>query len=131
MEVMPVTFRTYRTIFVQNGSLLVGIPRLIRDFCSRHALHSRLAMVFMVFTMAFSLALPTLVSSLTGYKSNVEPFVMTSQGSYVPFMSFDYASYVVHDGTRVGLKTDDIIVANGDSEGKRDVLSSRLVASEG
>ncbi|USP75159.1 uncharacterized protein yc1106_02433 [Curvularia clavata] len=119
MEVMPVTFRTYRTIFLQNGSLLVGIPRLIRDFCSRHALHSRFAMVFMVFTMAFSLAFPTLVSSLTGYKGNVGAFVKTAQGNYVPFSSFDYVSFVIHDGSRIDLGDDYIVGTGGLEQGKR------------
>ena len=85
----------------------------------------------MVYTMTFLLVLPTLVGSLTGYKSNVEPFVLTLQGNYAPFMSFDYLSYVIHDGERVGLQKDYVVLANGLREGKHNEPSSHLAALEG
>lgn len=101
MEITPITFRTYRTIFLPNGSLILGIPRLIRDFSSRHALHSKIAMSFMVFTMAFTLSFPTLASALAGYSGNVEPFVNITDSNYVPFSSFGIAQFVIHDGWRI------------------------------
>jgi hypothetical protein len=130
MEVMPVTFRTYRTIFLPGGSL--------RDFCSRHALHSRLAMIFMVFTMAFTLAFPTLLGALAGYQGNVDAFVRVSednqlgtpQDSYIPFTSFSYAYFVIHDGWRVGLEGNHIITEAVSGQGKCNELYFYQIALE-
>ena len=74
-------------------------------------------MVFMVFTMAFSLAFPTLVGSLTGYKAKVDSFVKMTQGNYVPFSSFDYVSFVIYDGSRIGLRDNYIVKTGGIEQG--------------
>lgn len=101
MEVQPVTFNTYRMIFLQNESLILGIPRLIRDFCRRRSLQSRFAMVFMVFTMLFVLVFPTLGGAMTGYSGNVMAYVLDWGGNYVPFNDFRIVAYTVHDGSRI------------------------------
>ncbi|KAF2621982.1 hypothetical protein BU25DRAFT_219774 [Macroventuria anomochaeta] len=106
MEVQPVTFNTYRTVFLQNGSLILGIPRIIRDFCRRRGLHSRFAMVFIVLTMIFILIFPTLGSAMTGYSGNVKPYVPDLDGNFIPFNNFSIVLYTIHDGKRIG-QTDD------------------------
>ncbi|RMZ73702.1 nad dependent epimerase dehydratase [Pyrenophora seminiperda CCB06] len=111
MEVAPITFKTYRTIFLPNGSLLVATLHMIRDFTTRHGLHSKIAMCFMVFTMVFTLAFPSFASAMTGYNGNVKPFVLATDGNYVPFDSFHYAYYVIYDGWRVD-KGGEYIVAD-------------------
>ncbi|KAH6621769.1 hypothetical protein C7974DRAFT_361696 [Boeremia exigua] len=106
MEVQPVTFNTYRMIFLQNESLVLGIPRIIRDFSKRRGLHSRCAMVFIILTMMFVLIFPTLGSAMTGYSGNVLAYVPDSAGNFVPFNNFSIVLYTVHDGTRIN-QTDD------------------------
>jgi hypothetical protein len=106
MEVQPITFNTYRTIFLQNESLVLGIPRIIRDFCRRRNLHSRFAMVFIVLTMLFILVFPTLGGSMTGYSGTVKAYVPDADKNFVPFNDFEIVVYTVHDGSRIN-QTDD------------------------
>ncbi|KZM27916.1 uncharacterized protein EKO05_0010306 [Ascochyta rabiei] len=111
MEIQPVTFNTYRTIFLQNESLILAIPRIIRDFSRRRGLHSRSAMVFIVLTMMFVLIFPTLGSAMTGYSGNVEAYVPDSAGNNILFSSFRPLYYVIHDGSRVNLTDDYEVLA--------------------
>ncbi|KAF1934530.1 hypothetical protein EJ02DRAFT_492288 [Clathrospora elynae] len=101
MEVMPVTLRTYRTVFLPNGSLITAIPRTIRDFTLRHGLQSKIAMCFMVTTMTFILAFPSFASAMTGYNGNVTAFVNATDNNYVPFKSFSFVFCVIQDGWRI------------------------------
>jgi hypothetical protein len=101
MEVTPVTFGTYRTIFLPGSGLLLAILCTIRDFVTRHGLHSKIAMVFMIYTMIFTFIYPTLASAMTGYSANVEAFVNTTQGEYVPLNSFSLAYFIIHDAWRI------------------------------
>jgi succinate dehydrogenase hydrophobic anchor subunit len=103
MQVSPVTFSTFRTIFVQGEASALGVWRLIADFSRRRGLQSRLAMVFVVATMVFILAFPVLASAMTGYSANVEPFVRGEGAEYVPFEKLRALYFVVHDGERIGL----------------------------
>ncbi|KAF1945677.1 hypothetical protein EJ02DRAFT_474953 [Clathrospora elynae] len=103
MEVMPVTPRTYRTVFLQNGSLLTAIPRTIRGFTLRHRLKYKIAIFFMVTTMKFIRLFPTFASAMTGYNGNFNAFVNTMDNNYIPFESFSFAFYVVRDGWRINL----------------------------
>jgi hypothetical protein len=112
MVVTPVTFGTYRTIFLPGSGLLIAILCTIRDFATRHGLHSKIAMVIMVCTMVFTFVYPTLASAMTGYSANVDAYVSTTGGEYVPFSSFSYAFYIIHDGSRIGQQDDWIVKGN-------------------
>jgi hypothetical protein len=83
MQVAPITFDTFRTVFLHNEASLASIPRLIRDFSCRHSLHSRAAMIFMIVTLAFILLFPTFGSAMTGYSAVVQPYVLTEEHDYV------------------------------------------------
>jgi hypothetical protein len=54
-------------------------------------------MGFMIFTMVFTLAFPTMAGEITGYN-----------GNYAPFEKFTFALFVVYDGERVGLDRDHV-----------------------
>jgi hypothetical protein len=95
---MPITFRTYRTIFSQDQAPILAIPRMIRDISYRLGLHSRAAMAFIVGTMIFIWAFPTLGSAMTAYSINVKAFANSTDGNLVPFNSFRQVLYVTHDG---------------------------------
>ena len=118
MEVAPITFRTYRTIFLPGGSLLFDTLRMVRDFSFRHGLHSKVAMCFMIFTMAFTLAFPTFASAMTGYSGNVEAFVNATDSNYVPFKSFQYAYFVIHDGWRIEKEWEYIVTEPSEAQCK-------------
>lgn len=106
MEVAPVTFNTYRVVFLQNVSPILGIPRIIRDFVRRRGLHSKFAMCFMVFTMLFSLVFPTLGSAMTGYSGKVAPYIQDADRNFVSFNNFSIVMYTIHDGERIGQKNE-------------------------
>lgn len=106
MEVQPVTFNTFRIVFLQNESLVLAIPRIIRDFARRRGLQSKFAMTFIVMTMLFILIFPTLGSAMTGYSGNVEAYVPDTSNNNIPFSSFRPLYYIIHDGDRVGLTKD-------------------------
>lgn len=117
MEIQPVTFNTFRTIFLQNESLVLAIPRIIRDFARRRGLRSRAAMAFIVLTMAFVLIFPTLGSAMTGYSGNVEAYIPDSNGNNILFSSFRPLYYILHDGDRVGLTKDyEVLAAQEDGK---------------
>jgi hypothetical protein len=111
MEVQPVTFNTFRIIFLQNESLILAIPRIIRDFSRRRGLHSRFAMAFIILTMVFILIFPTLGSAMTGYSGNVEAYVPDANGNNILFSSFRPLYYVIHDGNRIGLSENNEVLA--------------------
>ncbi|KAH7068137.1 hypothetical protein BKA63DRAFT_521202 [Paraphoma chrysanthemicola] len=103
METTPITFRTYRTIFLQDQSLGLAIPRMIRDFSQRMSLHSTTAMVFIIWTMTFIWIFPTLGSAMTAYSSNVKAFINATDSKLVPFDSFRQVLFIIHDGARINL----------------------------
>lgn len=117
MQVAPVTFNTFRSIFMQRESSLDGLVKLLRDFTRWRGLHSKVAMVFMITSMVFVLAFPTLASAMTGYSGNVQPFVGEADKAYLPFNSFQPLYYVIHDGDRVG-KTKEYNITDPDPNSK-------------
>lgn len=121
MEVTPVTFNTYRLVFLHTEPSIIGIPRIIRDFIRRFSLQSTTAMVFVVATMTYILAFPTLGSAMTGYNGNVKSFVADYDGNFIPFESFSLVSYVIHDGWRIN-KTAEFAVTSGQSLGKWNIV---------
>lgn len=71
-------------------------------------------MTFIILTMAFILAFPTLASSMTGYSAFNQPWVKTDDINQVPFSEFGRASdvYVIHDATRINATVHPIILTN-------------------
>jgi hypothetical protein len=117
MQVAPVTYNSFRTVFMQTESSVLSITRLLRDFTFRHGLQAKIATTFMIMTMAFILAFPTFASAMTGYSANVEPFVPDSEKNYLPFSTFQPLYYIIHDGDRIG-KTKDYNVTDDNNDRK-------------
>jgi hypothetical protein len=61
-------------------------------------------MVFMITTLAFIFVFPTFGSAMTGYSANVEPYVQDRTQNFLPFRTFEYVFFVIHDGSKVGLE---------------------------
>ena len=102
MEDKPVTYRLFRTIFIENDASLISTCRTIKSFIMQRRLRSKTAMVFMVATMLFILAFPTLMSAMSGYDPNVVSRVQDGDDNLVPFDKYVRVLYVIHDGWRVG-----------------------------
>jgi hypothetical protein len=66
-------------------------------------------MTFMVSTMIFISAFPTLGSAMTGYVANVQAFVNVTDGNLVPFNTFLKVCFIIHDGHRIN-QTDEFLV---------------------
>ena len=101
MEQTPVTYDTYRTIFLENNSLIIATFRMVRDFTFRLRLRSKFAMCFIVTTLLYVLAFPTLGSAMTGYSAAVEAYLPDKSGNLIPFADWKLAACIIHDGRRI------------------------------
>jgi hypothetical protein len=115
MEVVPVTYSSFRAIFLESGPSIISIARLFRDFAVRKGFQSKIAATFVLATMIFALAFPTLASAMTGYTSAVEAFVREQQTSnYIRFSEFRWVPYIIYDGDRINRTKDFLVIDLGD-----------------
>lgn len=111
METAPITFNSYRAIFMENGPSLSSTVLLLRDFVSRKGLHSKIAMAFMMVTIIFTLAFPTLASAMTGYTTTSEAYVPDHQNvNQIRFDQFASLLYTIHDGERIRRTKDSLVL---------------------
>jgi len=103
MELSPVTYRTFWTIFIQRDVTVPSTANMLHDFISRRGLTSKVAMVFMISTMVYLLMFPTLASAMTGYTGNVKAFISDANQTFLPFSEFIPMAFIIHDGARVNL----------------------------
>ncbi|KAH7138712.1 hypothetical protein B0J11DRAFT_588178 [Dendryphion nanum] len=102
MEDRAVAFNTYRAIILQDQqSYIVAIFLMARDFITRMKLKSYTTMAFIITTMIFMLAFPTLSSAMTGYKPNVKSYVPDRAGTFIPFSHLRRVAYAIEDGWRI------------------------------
>ncbi|KAH7160999.1 hypothetical protein EDB81DRAFT_783720 [Dactylonectria macrodidyma] len=103
MDTGPVTYDTFFTVYLEDEASLRSTAKMIRDFSTRRGLRSKLAMTFIIITMVYVLAWPTLASAMTGYTSASEAFVIDNYQNLISFSSFTPVAYVIHDGWRLNL----------------------------
>ncbi|KAI0852834.1 hypothetical protein F5Y00DRAFT_272463 [Daldinia vernicosa] len=103
MEFAPVTFTVFSIIFLQDEPSFFSTISIIRAFISGRGLKSKVAMVFMVLTMVFIIAWPTVAGAMTGYTTIGKAFVPDIDNNYISYSSFKPLAYIVHDGGRVNL----------------------------
>lgn len=73
-------------------------------------------MVFMIITMMFSIAFPTMANAMTGHKSVLRTYVPDHQeGNLIRFDQFSPLLYTIHDGDRIGLTTNYLVAAKNTS----------------
>lgn len=99
----PITYQTFWTVFMEDGPSVWSILRTSRDFTRLRGLRSKPIMFFMILTMAFVLAFPTLASAMTGYSANNQAVVKTDDIKQVLFSQFNRVRYVINDGHRVSV----------------------------
>ncbi|ORY54948.1 uncharacterized protein BCR38DRAFT_310813, partial [Pseudomassariella vexata] len=94
----PITYRTFWIVFIQNEPGLTSIFRLMRDSIKYRRLELVVAMLFMVATMVFLLAWPTLASAMTGYTTANEAYIKSlDDENTIKFSYLKPLSYVIHD----------------------------------
>lgn len=123
MESEPVTYQLFRTIFIESDASVLSTCRTIRSFVWQRKLRSNVAMAFMIATMIFILAFPTLVSAMSGYDSNVASRVLDRDDNLIPFNNFSMPLYVIHDGWRLN-QSGNYWITGETSRGKDPVMSS-------
>ena len=122
MDTKPVTYDTFWEFFMREEAAFIDVVRIVRDFSTRQGLRSRAAMVFIVASMIFVLAFPTLASAMTGYTQNSVAFVNETTG-LSPFSKYRPVLYVVHDGERIDLSKDHAVLFPSDAYDGRSKLS--------
>lgn len=111
----PITYQTFWTVFMQEGPSIRSIFLTIKDFIWFRGLRSKPTMIFMILTMTFVLAFPTLASAMTGYSANNVAVVKTDDVNQVLFSEFKRVEYVIQDGDRIN-KSSPFVFVSGDSE---------------
>ncbi|OHF02726.1 hypothetical protein CORC01_01827 [Colletotrichum orchidophilum] len=109
MQVKPVTYDFFCTIFLQDQPGFRSTWQMIRDFARSRGLRSRFMMVIMVLVTIFILCFPTLGSAMTGYVANNDAYVQNYQGALIPFNDFKVVGFVIHDGWRIGMEGDTML----------------------
>lgn len=110
MHAGSVTYNSFFAIFIESEASLRSTYRITRDFATRRALRSRLAMVCIVAVMAFVLAWPVLASAMSGYTPALRPFVLDIEDNLLSYTAFEPMAYVIHDGWRLN-QTGDFLVS--------------------
>jgi hypothetical protein len=110
MGTSPTTYQFYRTIFLESSPSFRSTIGLISNPTSLKSIRSKTAMAFMVATMIFILAFPTLAGAMTGYTSVVKAYIPDiSDANMIRFDSFDAIIYVIHDGKRIKIQDNQIV----------------------
>ena len=111
MITKPVTFSTFFVTYLKKDASLTSIYRITRDFSTCLALRSRMASYFLVTTLLFCLAFPTLAGSMTGYTAPTQAFVQKADNTKTPLGDVQYVLYTIHDGERINLTNNHIVAA--------------------
>ncbi|KAI1274864.1 hypothetical protein F5Y07DRAFT_371738 [Xylaria sp. FL0933] len=112
METAPITYTSFIILFMESGPSVKSMFQLLRDFLAYRRLKSKVAAAWIVLSMLFVLAWPTLIAALSGYSPNTGAYVKDVNGSFVPYNEFRLLSYIIHDGQRINL-TDDYPIPFG------------------
>lgn len=110
METTPMTYSTFLALFLETGPSFMSNYRLARDLTLYRRLRSRVWSVWIVLCILFVLAWPTLTASMSGYTPVIRAYVEDVNTNFVRFSEFQPLSYIIHDGSRIGL-TDKYYVA--------------------
>jgi hypothetical protein len=117
MDKAPVSYTTFFAIFIGQDSSIWNVFRLIREFLRRGGLGSKIATTFMLAVMIFVTCWPTMVGSMTGYTPANRAMIKDKRGVLFPFSKFVPLAFIVHDGQRGGLPSDQYPVPAYDLSG--------------
>ncbi|KAI1800065.1 hypothetical protein F4811DRAFT_54842 [Daldinia bambusicola] len=117
MEFAPVTFTVFSYIFLQDEPSFFSTIGMARAFIFNRGLKSKLAMVFIILSMLFIIAWPTVAGAMTGYTTTNDAFVPDTSNNYISILSFQPVLYVIHDGERVNLSNNTYVASPSDGSG--------------
>lgn len=115
METRPATFETFFTIYLEDAASIKSTARMIRDFSTRQRLQSRIAMGFIITSMLYILAWPTLAGAMTGYTSAEKAYMSSIDGNLTPMDKVYPVLYVIHDSWRINLRGNYLVTAVSES----------------
>lgn len=103
MESTPISYGTYKTVFLGDVISLGGFTGLVREFLVFRRLPSTVGMIWMIASAIFLVAFPTLVSAMSGYNSNNKPFILDAGNNYMDYEKLFLIDYVVYNSSRLNL----------------------------
>lgn len=123
----PVTYTTFWTAFMEDRASLASAIRLSRDFFCKRGMYSTRGITFILTSLAYLLAFPTIASSMTGYIPRTEAFVSDVDGKPVAESDFRPVVYMMHDGPRVNMSADFIVPCEKSKWGKNQPLQTGVI----
>ncbi|RYC58451.1 hypothetical protein CHU98_g7765 [Xylaria longipes] len=130
METKPTTYAVFFILFLHDGPSFLSICRLLQNFVRYRGLRSKLSTAWILLSMIFVLAWPTLISAMSGYTPETDAYAQDIDGNLVKFTEFRLLNYVIHDGWRIGLDGDYPVTATRPSDVLLDKTSDPLRGEE-
>ncbi|KAI1157971.1 hypothetical protein F5B18DRAFT_668615 [Nemania serpens] len=103
METTPMTYTTFTILFIEHGPSFTSACQSIRDFMLYRRLKSRLSTSWVILSILFVLAWPTLAAAMSGYSPETGAYVTSIDGNFVPYNDIQLLAYIIHDGERINL----------------------------
>lgn len=105
MQTTAVPHDTFRAITLQSDTAY-GLLMLVKNFpriSERHGRSTMVWMIWVVFSASFVLLIPTWLSAMTGYVSDLKPYATLADDTRVPLeTTFRPVIYTIEDGGRLG-----------------------------
>ncbi|KAF2666291.1 hypothetical protein BT63DRAFT_55251 [Microthyrium microscopicum] len=101
----------YRTIFLQSGPSLASTAHLAWYWIRYRALKNKSIMIWILATSGFILSFSTISSAMTSYSSDINPSLVVD-GSRLSFDGLSTVEYIIHDGERIGMSNDTMVVSS-------------------
>lgn len=86
MEQAPVSYRTFEALAF-SGTSISTFLKLLSDFLTNRGLRARLAMAWIIIATVYVVAFSTLMSAMTGYSANSQPYVEDTDNNLIPWDS--------------------------------------------
>ncbi|KAI1173350.1 hypothetical protein F4777DRAFT_558166 [Nemania sp. FL0916] len=112
MEYMPMTYSTFTIFFLERGPSPTSTWKLLKDFILYRRLKSKISTAWVLFSALFVLLWPTLAAAMSGYSPVLGAYVKDISGSLVPYNQFQLLSYIIHDGERINLTANYLVMSD-------------------
>ena len=123
METQTIDYDFYRTVYMEREPSIWSLCSTSKMFFfSPQRLQSKVAMAFIIFTMLFLMAVPSLVSAMSGYDTNNAAFIKDPSSvneTWVDFGTYRIVIAIIHDGWRIGLEGDHLIEYSSPAIGEK------------
>lgn len=110
MEHDAISYGTFEAITLRPDSW-VALWNLNRDFLYNKGVRARVTAVWLIMSMLFIVAFPSMISAMSGYSANVEAFVRV-ENNMIQYSDFRIVRYIIHDAWRLGMMGDHLVTVN-------------------